>query len=310
MRPGQQNRRPRGRNNGSNNSGGNNNNNQRRHQNPLARSYESNGPDVKIRGNAQHIAEKYAQLARDAVLSGDRVMAENYLQHAEHYNRIIAAAMAQQEAQNAQFRRDYDDDVDDESGEEEGDAQDNSEANADGVMPMQNGGQNQDRQNGDRSQGDRQNGDRQNNDRQRQFNNQRNFDRQNNGERNQQDRGQQDRNQQDRPMRNQQPNGERGFQRRDERPRFQQHNADLAGADQPAVEGKVVEPKTFNESDESGLARTLGLGGPVSSPTTEAMPASEEAPKVRRTRRPVAPRAEQGDASETSAIQKDEVAAE
>lgn len=87
MRPAQQNRRMRGR--------GNNNNNNRKGPNPLSRNYESNGPDVKIRGNAQHIAEKYTTLARDAQASGDRVMAENYLQHAEHYNRIILAAMAQ-----------------------------------------------------------------------------------------------------------------------------------------------------------------------------------------------------------------------
>src|SRR5690606_1914377 len=67
----------------------------RKGPNPLSRNYESNGPDVKIRGNAQHIAEKYSALARDAQASGDRVMAENYLQHAEHYNGIIMAAMAQ-----------------------------------------------------------------------------------------------------------------------------------------------------------------------------------------------------------------------
>ncbi|HAO2892016.1 TPA: DUF4167 domain-containing protein, partial [Escherichia coli] len=84
MRPVQQNRRMRGR--------GNNN---RKGPNPLSRNYESNGPDVKIRGNAQHVAEKYTTLARDAQSSGDRVMAENYLQHAEHYNRIILAAQAQ-----------------------------------------------------------------------------------------------------------------------------------------------------------------------------------------------------------------------
>jgi Domain of unknown function (DUF4167) len=93
-----QNRRMRGRGNGGggNNSGGggNNNNNNRRGPNPLTRSYESNGPDVKVRGTAQHVAEKYMSLARDAQSSGDRVMAENYLQHAEHYNRIIAAAQA------------------------------------------------------------------------------------------------------------------------------------------------------------------------------------------------------------------------
>jgi hypothetical protein len=105
MRPQQQNRRMRGR-----GGGGGNNNNNRKGPNPLTRSYESNGPDVKIRGTAQQVAEKYAALARDAHSSGDRVMAENYLQHAEHYNRIIAAALAQQ--QQFQQQRDTQDDFD------------------------------------------------------------------------------------------------------------------------------------------------------------------------------------------------------
>jgi hypothetical protein len=82
MRQGQQNRRGRGRN--------------RKGQNPLTRSYESNGPDVKIRGTPAHVAEKYMSLARDAMASGDRVLAENYFQHAEHYNRIIMAYRDQQ----------------------------------------------------------------------------------------------------------------------------------------------------------------------------------------------------------------------
>jgi hypothetical protein len=63
--------------------------------NPLTRVYESNGPDVKIRGTANHIAEKYIQLARDATASGDPVAAENYYQHAEHYFRVIATAQEQ-----------------------------------------------------------------------------------------------------------------------------------------------------------------------------------------------------------------------
>lgn len=91
MRQGQQNKqRIRGRNNTPGNSNGN-----RKGPNPLTRTYESSGPEVKIRGTALHIAEKYSQLARDASSAGDRVMAENYLQHAEHYYRIIAAAQAQ-----------------------------------------------------------------------------------------------------------------------------------------------------------------------------------------------------------------------
>lgn len=73
----------------------NNNNNNRRGQNPMTRVFESNGPDIKIRGTASHIAEKYLQLARDARSSGDPVAAENYYQHAEHYFRLIAAAQEQ-----------------------------------------------------------------------------------------------------------------------------------------------------------------------------------------------------------------------
>jgi hypothetical protein len=65
------------------------------HQNPLSRMYESNGQDVKIRGSASHIAEKYLQLARDAQSSGDTIASENYYQHAEHYFRLIAAAQEQ-----------------------------------------------------------------------------------------------------------------------------------------------------------------------------------------------------------------------
>ena len=98
----------------------------RRGHNPLTRVYESNGPDVKIRGTAHHIAEKYMQLARDAQTSGDPVSAEGYFQHAEHYFRLIAAAQAQftqphqQQQQQPQFQRpegdsreDFDDEDDD-----------------------------------------------------------------------------------------------------------------------------------------------------------------------------------------------------
>jgi hypothetical protein len=86
--------------------------------NPLSRSYESNGPDVKIRGTAQHIAEKYLQLARDAHSSGDPVAAESYLQHAEHYFRLIAAA---QEAQRLQQPRPDGQPVEDEADEDDDD---------------------------------------------------------------------------------------------------------------------------------------------------------------------------------------------
>ena len=84
-------------------SGGGGNNPHRKSQNPLTRVYESNGPDVKIRGTASHIAEKYIQLARDSQSSGDPVAAENYYQHAEHYFRLIAAAQEQFRQQNPYY---------------------------------------------------------------------------------------------------------------------------------------------------------------------------------------------------------------
>lgn len=64
----------------------------RKSGNQLSRQMDSNGPDVKIRGTASHIFEKYQSLARDAGSAGDRIMAENYLQHAEHYYRVVRAA--------------------------------------------------------------------------------------------------------------------------------------------------------------------------------------------------------------------------
>jgi hypothetical protein len=68
------------------------------HHNPN-RTFDSSGPEVKIRGSAAHVYEKYLQLARDANSAGDRVAAENYLQHAEHYYRILAASQVQQQQQ-------------------------------------------------------------------------------------------------------------------------------------------------------------------------------------------------------------------
>lgn len=51
--------------------------------------FDSNGPDVRIRGTAHQVFEKYTALAKDAAASGDRIVAESYLQHAEHYQRVI-----------------------------------------------------------------------------------------------------------------------------------------------------------------------------------------------------------------------------
>jgi len=90
-------RRPQHSNGGGGNGGGNGGGG----YNPN-RTFDSSGPEIKIRGSAAHVYEKYLQLARDANSGGDRVMAENYLQHAEHYYRIMAAAAAQQAQYAAQ----------------------------------------------------------------------------------------------------------------------------------------------------------------------------------------------------------------
>lgn len=133
MRPGQ-NRRMRGRNN-------NNNSGNRKAPNPLQRSYESNGPDVKVRGTAQHVAEKYLQLARDAQSSGDPVAAENYFQHAEHYYRILLAAqeqMTQQFGHSFQPNRAFVEDPDEV--EDEGDEDAGFQAGQQGERQPFNGG--------------------------------------------------------------------------------------------------------------------------------------------------------------------------
>lgn len=71
-------------------------NNGQRRANPRVQTYDSNGPDVRIRGNAIQITEKYMGLARDAAAAGDRVLAESYYQHAEHYQRMLNEAAEEQ----------------------------------------------------------------------------------------------------------------------------------------------------------------------------------------------------------------------
>ena len=87
MRQSQKSNRSRGRGNRKGGGGGNN----------LNRVYDSAGPEGKVRGTPQQIIDKYLTLARDAQTSGDRVAAENFLQHAEHYQRILISAMSEQE---------------------------------------------------------------------------------------------------------------------------------------------------------------------------------------------------------------------
>lgn len=86
------NKRSRGRGHGGHGHNG------KKHMPMRPQTFDSNGPDVRVRGNAHQVLEKYLQLARDAQAAGDRIAAENYYQHAEHYYRVINS-MNQQSGQ-------------------------------------------------------------------------------------------------------------------------------------------------------------------------------------------------------------------
>src|ERR1700678_1419788 len=120
--------------------GGGGNNGGGKPQHNANRAFDSNGPDnVKVRGAAQHIFEKYSQLARDAGSAGDRVLAENYLQHAEHYFRVLRAMQPQRPVSEIMGRDNfvsgYDIDFEDDGqgGDDgpEGEAENNTEARRD-----------------------------------------------------------------------------------------------------------------------------------------------------------------------------------
>ena len=265
----------RGRGNNNNNS----NNGNRKSPNPLQRSYESNGPDVKVRGTAQNVAEKYLQLARDAQSSGDTVAAESYFQHAEHYYRILLAAqeqMTQQFGHTFPLNRAFVEDADE---EEEGGEDDGQGFNpGDQRQPQQHdgmngnayhqGGQRQDgqgyRQDGPRQDGQgyrqdtRQDGPRQDGPRQ---DGPRDGDRQNRNDRNRRfDRQDRQGQGQDRFER-----GERRFDRNDNgqggyAPRQDSQRPDLAGQDQPSetaapVEGAQTQPEQRFERPERSPRR-------------------------------------------------------
>ncbi len=265
----------------------------RRGPNPLTRSFESNGPDVKVRGTAQHVAEKYTQLARDAHVSGDPVMAESYLQHAEHYYRLIAAAhLAQIAVQNgtADDRDDEDDDFDTASDRfnvrtvqqstQPGQSQPYSGERGEGGEGGESGEGDEpqpERQSQDRNpgRGDRpQNNDRQNNDR-----NGRGRDRnQDRGFRPNQDRGQ-DRNPERSPERS-------SFQDRagfnQNRPRRPQ--PDLEGAEQPVLPAFLTAPvRAIPIEVPEDTPPLSGASSPVSSSPASSMPETGDAGDEART---------------------------
>ena len=87
MRQGNNSRRSRGRGNGKRQPRGSN-------------QIDSHGPEVRVRGTAQQVFDKYLALGRDATSTGDRIVAENMFQHAEHYSRVLALAQENAEQRN------------------------------------------------------------------------------------------------------------------------------------------------------------------------------------------------------------------
>ncbi len=151
-------KRQRGRNRGGGGSGGGGGGG--KPQQNVNRAFDSNGPDnVKIRGHAQHVFEKYQQLARDAFASGDRVLAENYLQHADHYFRVLRTIQPQRPAAEILGRDvfasglDIDFEEEFEPGEDtgeaapqgEGEVVQNGDANAEGRRDNRSDGRNEGR---------------------------------------------------------------------------------------------------------------------------------------------------------------------
>ncbi|MDO5704675.1 MAG: DUF4167 domain-containing protein [Paracoccus sp. (in: a-proteobacteria)] len=112
----------------------NKSNRQRSLGNIVNRVFDSSGPEGKVRGTPQQIIDKYLALARDAQLSGDRVAEQSFLQHAEHYTRMLGEAQRemaerQQQNQQSQHGRDGRDDDRDGNGVQSRDGRDDRDAN-------------------------------------------------------------------------------------------------------------------------------------------------------------------------------------
>lgn len=258
------------------------------------RAFDSNGPDgVKVRGNAQHVFEKYQQLARDATSAGDRVLAENYLQHAEHYFRLLRAIQPQRPAAEIlgrdQFASGYDIDFEDEGAQAQSEAADEAaEAQGDG----ERNDRDQRRDRDDRPRGEWQGRDREGGDQRRDRDRDDRPRAEGEGRQGRRDRWQRDR---DRPERD----------RRDDRPRAEGDEPRRERGDRPDRGERpardplaVVEPQGgagFGEGEPRGPVLRDAEGGEShapaflqasAAPRPEASSDDEAARPARRRRRP------------------------
>lgn len=239
--------RSRNRRSGGGQGGGQNNN--------PNRSLDSAGPEgIKVRGNAQTVYERYQQLARDATSSGDRILAENYLQHAEHYFRLLrimqpnrpVAEIAARDGMNQGFDIDFED----ESGTQFAQTQHTqAEARDDNPGQSQGSGQNQ---NASQTQGA------------------------------EPDNGSSDEN----PSGRRESRRERYERRRNER-KSDDRNDGLSGDETPVDDDPlaVIEPKSVEPADDTHMPSFLTRPTPATGDKTDA---DDDAPPARkpRTRRP------------------------
>jgi len=325
MRQGPHQKRGRGR-------GGNRRSNNTPNRN---QTFESNGPDVRIRGNATQVYEKYLNLARDASTSGDRVLAESYYQHAEHYYRFLSAFnddnqnrdRSQNGQQQGNGRGDYGDDDEDDSG--------NRQPNGRNGGDRRQEARDDDRPRGENGQAEAGRGETGRNDAGRSENG-----------RNENGRNDNDRSEGGRGGNGRGGNGRGESSRGDGNRADQQPRGDHAESeqgsllpgegDQPAVAAAPVNDDTESEAPaprrrgrprkterpaeeardgagpDEGIRRTLGLGGGAagggSGDGDAAGEAEAEAPKPRRTRRRKAEPAEEG-TTEQGSTGEDRVAA-
>ena len=229
------------------------------------RAFESNGPEgVKIRGAAQHVFEKYQQLARDALTAGDRVLAESYQQHAEHYFRVLRAVQPQRSASDIigrdAFASGYDIDFEDEGGGEAEVSNETveSEGEGRGEWRQENRFEGRDRQRDERPRDDRPRDDRPRDDRSR---DDRPRDERPRDDRQNQERVARDDRPRDRNFnRDERPRGDRNDRYRDDRPRDDRPREDRARDDRPREdrprdEAGRDEPRPREERSNEGRPR-------------------------------------------------------
>ena len=270
------------------------------------RAFESNGPEgVKVRGAAQGVYEKYQQMARDAQTAGDRVLAENHLQHAEHYFRVMRVMQPQRPLSEIvgrdQYVSGYDMDFEDETGAEA--------VESDGEGDSADGGENAERQSQNEGRRDdyRQNDQRRRDDQPRQ---ERYQGERQNGDRTQNDRQQSDRPQSDRPQSDRQRDERQPRAYREDRPRY--NRDDRA----PRADGETRDPLSVTEPEaaplvasaaappETGQMLRAGDGDVSHAPAflqlRVAEPRAEGGEEARKPRRRRAPRTFEGGEAEAA----------